>query len=78
MENIIKKRFGSYAGDKEFITGNQLIEALAIQARENVEEGKHRLLDQILLDREFITASQVDEILATMSRSIEYVLSVGR
>ena len=78
MENIIKKRFGSYAGDKEFITGNQLIEALAIQARENVEEGKHRLLGQILLDRGFITTSQVDEILATMSRSIEYVLSVGR
>jgi len=78
MENIIKKRFGSYAGDKEFITGDELVEALGIQARENVEEGKHRLLGQILLDQGSITASQVDEILATMSRSIEYVLSVGR
>ncbi len=78
MENMIKKRFGSYAGDKEFITGDQLVEALAIQARENVEEGKHRLLGQILLDQGFITASQIDEVLATMSRSMEYALSVGR
>ena len=78
MKSMIKKRFGYYAVDKEFITQNQLIEALAIQARENVEEGKHRLLGQILLDQGSITASQVDEILATMSRSIEYVLSVGR
>ena len=78
MENMIKKRFGSYAGDKEFITGDQLAEALAIQARENVEEGKHRLLGQILLDQGFITASQIDEVLATMSRSMEYALSMGR
>ncbi len=78
MENMIKKRFGSYAGDKEFITGDQLAEALAIQARENVEERKHRLLGQILLDQEFITASQIDEVLATMSRSMEYALSMGR
>ena len=78
MENMIKKRFGSYAGDKEFITKDQLVEALAIQVRENVEERKHRLLGQILLDQKFITASQIDEVLVTMSRSIEYALSMGR
>ena len=77
MENMIKKRFGSHAGDKEFITGDQLIKGLAIQARENVEEGKHRLLGQTLLDQGFITASQIDEVLAIMSRSMEYTLSVG-
>jgi hypothetical protein len=78
MENMIKKRFGSYAVDKGFITEDQLVEALAIQARENVKEGKHRLLGQILLDQGFITASQIDEVLETMSRSMEYALSVGR
>jgi hypothetical protein len=78
MENMIKKRFGSYAVEKGFITEDQLIEALAIQARENVKEKKHRLLGQIMLDQGFITALQIDEVLETMSRSMEYALSVGR
>ena len=78
MENMIKKRFGFYAVDKGFIAEDQHIDALATQARENVEEGKHRLLGQILLDQGSITASQIDEVLATMNRSMEYALSVGR
>lgn len=78
MESMIKKRFGFHAVDKGFIAEDQLIDALATQARENVEEGKHRLLGQILLDQGFITASHIDEVLATMTRSMEYALSVGR
>jgi hypothetical protein len=64
--------------DKGFITKDQLIEALELQARENVEEGKHRLLGQIFVDEGLLTASQVDEILETMSQRLVYMISVGR
>jgi hypothetical protein len=64
--------------DLSLIAEDQHIDALATQARENVEEGKHRLLGQILLDQGFITEFQIDEVLATMTRSMEYALSVGR
>ena len=49
-----------------------------MQARENVEEGKHRLLGQILLDQGLLTNEQVDDILETMSQRIVYMISVGR
>jgi hypothetical protein len=78
MEKQIQKRFGSIAVEKGFITINQLAEALSIQARENVDEGKHRLLGQILLEQGLITESQIDIILDTMARAMEYVISVGR
>jgi hypothetical protein len=78
MQKQVQKRFGAIAVEKGFITTDQLAVALAIQARENVEEGKHRLLGQILLEQELLTESQIDEILETMTRSMEYILSAGR
>lgn len=73
-----QKRFGTIAVDKGFIDDEQLIKALEIQAKENVMEGKHRLLGQILMDEGLLTTEQVDEILNTMNQRIVYMLSVGR
>ena len=52
--------------------------AFAIQAQENVEQGKHRLIGQILLEQGLLTASQIEEVLETMSNAIVYALAAGR
>ena len=47
------------------MSSKQLVEALAIQPQENVEQGKHRLIGQILLEQGLLTESQIDEALET-------------
>ena len=78
MDKKHHKRFGTIAVDKGFINEEQLVKALEIQAKENVMEGKHRLLGQIFVEEGLLTAAQVDEILETMNQRIVYMISVGR
>jgi len=78
IEKMLKKRFGTIAVNKGFISEEQLKEALAIQAQENIGRGTHRLIGQILLERGFIKESQIDEVLETMSNSIMYSIGVSR
>ena len=78
MQKHYQKRFGSIAVEKGFITEDQLYHALTIQAQENLKQGKHRLLGQILLEERLLTASQVDEILETMSQQVMFWISAGR
>ena len=73
-----KNRFGTIAVDKGFITPEQLMEALSIQAQENIQEGTHRLIGQILLDQGLLTESQIDDVLETMSNAMIYTLAAGR
>jgi len=69
-KKFLEKRFGSIAVEKEFITVEQLVEALTIQAKENVESGEHRRLGRILLDQGLITASQIDEVFQVLKRNL--------
>ena len=78
MKKHYQKRFGTIAVDKEYINEDQLIKVLEMQAKENVMEGKHRLLGQILVDEGLLTNTQVDIILETMNQTIVYMISVGR
>ena len=78
MKKNHHKRFGTIAVDKGYIDEDQLIKALEIQAKENVMEGKHRLLGQIFVEEGLLTEVQVDEILETMNQRIMYMISVGR
>jgi hypothetical protein len=78
MQKYFLKRFGAIAVGKGFITKEQLLHALEVQAQENLDQGKHRLLGQILLEEGLLTAAQVDEILQTMNQQMMYMLSVGR
>ena len=78
MKKNYHKRFGTIAVDKGYITENQLLKALEMQAKENVMDGKHRLLGQIFVEEGLLTTSQVDEILETMNQRIVYMISVGR
>jgi len=63
-----KKRFGFIAVEKGLITLDQLIEAMKIQVREDLEKTKHRLIGEILVDMGFMNPSQVDEVLNDMKR----------
>ena len=78
MKGHLQKRFGSIAVDRGFITTEQLLEALQIQARENVEMGSHRLIGQILVGKGYLSESQLDEILESLSNSMIYAIGVGR
>jgi hypothetical protein len=78
MKKQVEKRFGAVAVEKGFITTKQLIEALAIQATENVREGKHRLIGEILSELGYMTPAQVDDVLVALSDSIIYMISSGR
>lgn len=59
-------RFGSVAVKKGFITSEQLIEVLSIQATENVENNKHTIIGTILREKEYLSIEQIDEILKEM------------
>jgi hypothetical protein len=59
-------RFGSIAVKKGFIKSEQLIEVLSIQATENVENNKHRIIGTILREKEYLSIEQIDEILKEM------------
>jgi hypothetical protein len=78
MDNNQRKRFGTIAIEKGYITDKDVIEALEIQNQEKLEKKKHRLLGQILVNKGCITEEQVIEILDYMDQQMAFILSVGR
>ncbi|MFC1862977.1 hypothetical protein ACFL1Z_03385 [Thermodesulfobacteriota bacterium] len=58
-----EKQFGIIAIEKGFISSEELIEALKIQVKEDIEYETHRLIGEILLDKNFLTAQQIQEVL---------------
>ena len=73
-----KDRFGTIAVEKGFLTTEQLLEALNIQAKENIETGNHRLIGQILLHLGYMTEDQIDEVLESINLAMVYRMSAGR
>ena len=61
-----EKRFGNIAIEKGFITPEKLSEALNLQIMEEVKEGSHRLIGEVLFDLEYITFEQVEEVLSEL------------
>ena len=57
-----EKRFGLIAIEKGFITPDELIKALTIQVREDIEHGTHRQIGEILLDQDIMSANQIEEV----------------
>jgi len=61
-----KKRFGEIAAEKDFITHDQLEEALSVQ-KENALKGLvHRLIGSVLFRRGYMTIEQVIEVLSAI------------
>ena len=69
MEQL-KKRFGFMAVKKGFITIDQLIEAMKIQVREEINNGEHRLIGTILIEMGFINTSQVNKVLESIDTTV--------
>jgi hypothetical protein len=65
-EGKLDKRFGAMAIDKGFITLENLIEAMKIQIRENLDGYNHRLIGQILWEKGYIRTEQINEVLKSM------------
>jgi hypothetical protein len=57
-----RKRFGVLALSKGFINVEQIIEALTIQLRENIEHKKNRPIGQILLELGYIKTQEIEEL----------------
>ena len=78
MKKKNHKRFGVIAVEKGFISDDQLLQALSLQAEENLKSGKHRLLGQILLDLGFMTEPQIEEVLEVINQQLLLMLAAGR
>jgi len=65
----LEKHFGTSAVGKGFITFDQLMVALEIQEREDMEGKKHRLIGTILFDMGFVTLRQIEEVLTCIPLS---------
>jgi hypothetical protein len=61
-----EKRFGILAFQKGFMTADDLITALTIQVNEDVREGRHRLLGEILFDMDLLTSRQIEEVISSV------------
>ena len=65
-EGKLDKRFGAVAIDKGFITLENLIDAMKIQIRENLDGSEHRLIGQILWEEGYLDSDQINEVLKSM------------
>ena len=61
-----RKRFGTIAIEKGFITVDQLMDALEVQVREDLAGIKRRLIGRILYDLGFLTLHQMEQVLGSM------------
>ena len=61
-----EQRFGIIAEEQGYVTQEQVIEAMEIQVKENIEKKKHRFIGQILVDLGYLTQSQLKEMLRIM------------
>ena len=63
MLKSIKKRFAALSLSRGYITQSQVIEALTIQLKENVEQSNHRPIGEIFKDLGFMNKKQIDDVL---------------
>ena len=68
MAEPTEVRFGWVAIQKGYVTPQQVVDALVIQAKENFTTGKHTLIGEILLELGLLKRSQIDEILQSLKQ----------
>jgi len=64
-----EKRFGIIAIEKGFISQEELIHALTVQVREDLESGIHRLVGELFFDLEIMDANQIEEVVKEIIRA---------
>lgn len=65
-EETLEERFEKIAERKGYITSQQLVEALEIQVIENIRDGEHRFVGEILCEKGHITRLQINDVLESM------------
>ncbi len=68
MAKPMEIRFGWVAIKKGYVTPQQVVDALVIQANENFTTGKHTRIGEILLELGLLNRSQIDEILQSLEQ----------
>ena len=68
-------RFGAMAVREGFVTPDQIIRALETQVKENLTDGSHRRLGEILMDLGFMESSQIDAVLGNVGISPDGALA---
>ncbi|MHC4183263.1 MAG: hypothetical protein ACYSWS_00955 [Planctomycetota bacterium] len=68
LSKIYCPRFGKIAVDMEFITPNQLKEALTEQKDDDLSYKPHRTVGKILLKRKWLTHKQIEIVLNALYR----------
>ena len=63
-----ERRFGVIAIKKGFIKKDDLIESLTIQVEEDLKDGDHRQIGEILLEKDIMNASQIEEVVRDIFR----------
>jgi hypothetical protein len=66
--NTTLRWFGHVAVDRGFVTLEELVNALNIQAMDKVEKKKHRRIGEILLEKGHMTTLQVNEVLSFLAK----------
>lgn len=61
-----EKRFGMIAVEKGYISPAQVLEAMEVQVKENMEKNRHRTLGELLIELGYMTKSQVNDVLGSM------------
>ena len=59
-------RFGIIAVGKDFITADQLSEAMKVQIEEDIGKKEHRPIGEILLSMGYMNPSQINEVLTEL------------
>ncbi len=68
----LERRFGMLAVEKGYITAEQLLEAMTIQLKEDLDKKMHRLIGRILFELGYIQPFQTKEILRSMGIPTEF------
>ncbi len=68
----LERRFGILAVEKGYITAEQLLEAMAIQLKRDLDKKKHRLIGRILVELGYVQPFQIKEILRCMGIPTEF------
>jgi hypothetical protein len=66
----LEKRFGIVAIEKGYVKPDDIVDALRIQVKEDIESGQHRLMGRILLEQGKLTLFQVDEVLEILGKRL--------
>ena len=67
-EEYLEKRFGVVAFEKGFVTGEQVLEAMSIQVKADLEEKEHLPIGGILVSLGYMKDSEADEVLVAMMK----------